>query len=245
MPLLLDYQVVDVETCEPIPSVYLEIWHCNSTGVYGGVAANGNGDTTDDTNIDQTWLRGIQLTNADGVAQFESVFPGHYTGRAPHIHVLVHATAGGKNGTVQSNNTLGLDNFSSHVGQTFFDQTLIDAVELTAPYSTNTQPVTTNAEDGIMAQSAEGDGIDPVMEYTLLGDALEDGLFAWISFGVNTTRVDSISPAVWLEEGGGVPNPDAGGGGPPGGFPTGGFPSGFPGGAPTSSAAPTSTAAEE
>ncbi|KAK4142407.1 Intradiol ring-cleavage dioxygenase [Dichotomopilus funicola] len=246
VPLLLDYQVIDVDTCEPVPSVYLEIWHCNSTGVYAGVAANGNGNTADDTNIDQTWLRGIQLTNGDGVAQFESVFPGHYTGRTPHIHVMVHATAGGKNGTVQANNTLGLDNYSSHVGQSFFDQTLISAVELTEPYASNTQPLTTNAEDGIMSQSAEGDGVDPVMEYTLLGNSIEDGLFAWFSFGVNTTRVDSISPAVWLEEGGGVANPDAGGGGGPGGpggFPSGGFPSGFPSGGPTSSAAATSTAA--
>src|SRR5262249_6544228 len=64
-------------TCEPVPDVYLEMWHCNSTGVYSGVVASGNGDSSDETNIDKTFLRGIQQTDSDGVAQFETLFPGH------------------------------------------------------------------------------------------------------------------------------------------------------------------------
>ena len=69
--IVLDYQVIDVDTCEPVPNVYLEIWHCNATGVYSGVVASGNGVSSDETNIDNTFLRGIQKTNTDGVAQFE------------------------------------------------------------------------------------------------------------------------------------------------------------------------------
>jgi protocatechuate 3,4-dioxygenase beta subunit len=87
VPLLMDYQVIDVATCDPIPDVYLEIWHCNATGVYGGVVAGGNGNSDDLSNLDNTWLRGIQPTDSDGVAQFESIFPGHYTGRATHIRM--------------------------------------------------------------------------------------------------------------------------------------------------------------
>ncbi|KAH6855729.1 Intradiol ring-cleavage dioxygenase-like protein [Chaetomium sp. MPI-CAGE-AT-0009] len=251
VPLLLDYQVIDVDSCEPIPEVYLEIWHCNATGVYGGVVANGNGDSSDASNINNTWLRGIQATNEDGVAQFESVFPGHYTGRATHIHVMVHTNA-----TLQANETLGLQNYASHVGQTFFDQTLIAAVETTEPYASNTQPLTTNAEDSIMAEEAGTEGVDPVMEYTLLGDSIEDGLFAWVAFGIDSSRSEAISPAVYLQEGGGVVNPSAGFGGPgggpggPSGAPT-GSPTGSPTGAPTGastppaeSAAPTSSAAD-
>ncbi|KAL2143985.1 hypothetical protein VTI28DRAFT_9737 [Corynascus sepedonium] len=224
VPLLLDYQVVDVETCEPVPSVYVEIWHCNATGVYGGVVAGGNGDTSDESNIDNTWLRGIQPTSDDGVAQFQSIFPGHYTGRTPHIHIMVHTNA-----TLQANQTLGLDNYASHVGQAFFDQTLISAVETTEPYASNAQPLTTNEQDFIMAEESGTDGVDPVMEYTLLGDSIEDGLFAWLAFGIDTSRSEAIVPAVYLEEGGGRANPNGGGPGGPGGpFPTGGFPSGFP-----------------
>ncbi|KAK4238229.1 Intradiol ring-cleavage dioxygenase [Achaetomium macrosporum] len=231
--LLLDYQVIDVATCDPVPNVYLEIWHCNATGVYGGVVASGNGNSADASNLDNTFLRGIQPTNADGVAQFESIFPGHYTGRTPHIHVMVHANA-----TLQANSTLGRDNYASHVGQAFFDQRLIAAVEQVAPYSTNTQPLTTNAEDGIMAQEAATDGVDPVMEYTLLGDSVEDGLFAWLAFGIDSSRSEAISPAVYYYKEGGVANEDSRGGGGPGGFP-----SGFPSGGPTRSAPPAATSA--
>lgn len=230
--MILDFQVVDVETCEPVPDLYLEIWHCNATGVYGGVVARGNGDNTDEGNINNTWLRGIQQTDADGVAQFESIFPGHYIGRTPHVHVMVHA-----NVTLQANDTLGLENYASHIGQTFFDQDLITAVEKLAPYTANQQRLTTNAQDFIMAQEAGADG-DPVMEYTLLGDSIEDGIFAWIAFGVNSTASRPISPAVYLYEEGGVTNPSGGMGGPP---PDGPWPTGFPwptGGPPPTGAGP-------
>lgn len=213
--IVLDYQVIDVDTCEPVPDVYVEIWHCNATGVYSGIVASGNGDSSDETNIDKTWLRGIQLSDDSGVAEFESVFPGHYTSRATHIHVMVHTNA-----TLLANSTLGATNYASHVGQTFFDQSLITDVELQAPYNTNTQVLTTNAEDSILSEEAATDDVDPLMEYTLLGDSVADGLFAWISFGINTTLSDSVTPAAYLYADGGVESsssPSTGGGGGSGG----------------------------
>jgi hypothetical protein len=212
------------------------MWHCNSTGVYGGVIASGNGNTADTSNIDNTWLRGIQPTNSDGVAQFSSIFPGHYTGRATHIHVMVHTNA-----TLQKNETLGLDNYASHVGQAFFDQTLITAVDKVSPYSENTQTVTLNSEDSIMSEEAATDGVDPIMEYTLLGSKIEDGLFAWLAFGIDTTQSSSVSPAVYLTENGGVANENNNVGGPGGG----GGGAGGPGGSamPSGTAIPTGSGA--
>ena len=35
-------------------------------------------------------ILGMQLTNASGVATFDTIYPGWYTGRATHIHVRVH-----------------------------------------------------------------------------------------------------------------------------------------------------------
>ncbi|KAM5347778.1 hypothetical protein ACJ41O_007602 [Fusarium nematophilum] len=208
VPITLDYQVIDVETCDPVPDIYLEIWHCNATGVYSGIIANGNGDSSDDANIDNTWLRGIQPTNDDGVAQFQSIFPGHYTGRTTHIHIMVHANA-----TLLSNKTLGSENYASHVGQAFFDQDLITEVERLEPYRSNAQQLTENADDNILRQEADADGgIDPVMEYTLLGDDVSEGLYAWFAFGVDTTQSQSITPAAVLYESGGVANDDSGGG---------------------------------
>lgn len=81
VPLYLDIQLVDTSTCEPVPAVYMDLWHCNSTGVYSGVAASGNGNSDDDSNLDATFLRGIVQTDINGVAQYETLVPGHYTGR--------------------------------------------------------------------------------------------------------------------------------------------------------------------
>lgn len=192
--------MVDINTCEPVSGVYVEMWHANSTGVYSGIVAQGNGDSSDTANIDKTFLRGIQATDSDGVAQFESIFPGHYTSRATHIHIIVHADA-----TVYANGTLGAQAASSmHVGQAFFDQDLITAVEATSPYSTNTQQLTENADDSILAEETATDGVDPMFEYTYLGDSIEDGLFAWIAFGVDTTESSTVKPAAYLYAEGGV-----------------------------------------
>ncbi|KZL78375.1 extracellular dioxygenase [Colletotrichum incanum] len=241
--IVLDYQVIDVETCEPVPNVYLEMWHCNSTGVYSGIVASGNGDSSDESNIDNTWLRGIQPTDEDGVAQFESIFPGHYTSRATHIHLMVHTNA-----TLYANSTLGNEITASHVGQTFFDQDLISAVEAFAPYNTNTQELTTNADDSILSEETATEGVDPVMEYTLLGDSITDGLFAWMAFGINTTISNSVTPAAFHYAEGGVANSNSGGGAggaggsPPNGTAPGGSP---PSGAASSSAATSSAASTE
>jgi protocatechuate 3,4-dioxygenase beta subunit len=51
------------------------------------VAASGNGNSDDLTNLDNTFLRGIVETDVNGVAQYETVFPGHYTSRkSPREH---------------------------------------------------------------------------------------------------------------------------------------------------------------
>ena len=210
--LILDYQVIDVETCDPVPNVYLEMWHCNSTGVYSGIVAQGNGDSSDDTNIDKTWLRGIQKTDCDGVAQFQSIFPGHYTGRATHIHVMAHTNA-----SLLPNMTLGSKNYASHVGQAFFDQDLITKVEKLEPYASNTQELTKNADDSILSEETATDGVDPLMEYTFLTDDIHDGIFAWLAFGINTTQSQTVTPAAFLYKEGGVSNGNGGMGGGPGG----------------------------
>jgi hypothetical protein len=186
------------------------MWHCNSTGVYSGVVANGNGDSSDESNI---------------VAQFESTFPGHYTSRATHIHVMVHTNA-----TLLANHTLGRDNYASHVGQAFFDQELISQVETLEPYASNTQEITLNEDDGILNEEVKTDGVDPFMEYALIGDSISDGLFAWLAFGINSTQSNSVSPAVYYYKEGGVANENSGA---PGG--------GAPGGTPPSGSAPTGT----
>lgn len=59
VPLKLDIQILDVRTCEPVPQAFLEIGHCNSTGVYLGIVGNANGNGKVVSNIDMTFLRGV------------------------------------------------------------------------------------------------------------------------------------------------------------------------------------------
>jgi protocatechuate 3,4-dioxygenase beta subunit len=70
----------------------MDLWHCNATGVYSGVAASGNGNSDDLTNLDATFLRGIIQTDVNGVAQYESIVPGHYTSRKTPIQSSLHST---------------------------------------------------------------------------------------------------------------------------------------------------------
>lgn len=66
-------QVIDTRTCEPVPRVALEAWHCNSTGVYGGVINPSNGNPADAANINNTMFRGIQFSNSNGILQFDTM----------------------------------------------------------------------------------------------------------------------------------------------------------------------------
>jgi protocatechuate 3,4-dioxygenase beta subunit len=123
-PLLLSCRIVDASTCKPIAKAAVDVWHCDALGIYSGAIANNSG-----TNF----LRGVQRTNAQGVATFKTVYPGFYAGRAVHIHVKVHV-----HGSVV------------HTGQLFFPAAVTEAVYADEPYSGHgTSPDTPNAQDAI------------------------------------------------------------------------------------------------
>src|SRR5215218_4736053 len=64
-PLTLRLAVVDAKTCRPIRGAAVDIWHCDASGIYSGFGA---GRTS------RTFMRGIQRTNANGVATFKTVY---------------------------------------------------------------------------------------------------------------------------------------------------------------------------
>ncbi|KAK8157881.1 Intradiol ring-cleavage dioxygenase, partial [Phyllosticta citrichinensis] len=225
--LYLEVQYVDVETCEGVPGVYVDIWNANATGVYSGISTSGNYAAD---GLNSTYLRGIQATDNDGVVAFETIFPGHYDGRATHTHLLAHM-----NVTVQPNNTITTTNNITHIGQLFWNEELRSAVEAVYPYTTNTQAVTSNSDDMWDIVQA-GTTYDPFPEYVYLGDEVDDGLFAWIQIGINTTANyiddDYYSVAAYYQADGGHENEDSaiGGSGMGGGngITNGTMPSGTP-----------------
>lgn len=77
VPVIADYQFIDVDTCEPLAGVWADVWNANATGVYSGVQSQGNGNYDDTSNLNNTFLRGIAQADDDGVVQFNTLFPGH------------------------------------------------------------------------------------------------------------------------------------------------------------------------
>lgn len=179
---------------------------CNSTGVYSGI------DTSlAQGGLNSTFLRGVQFADAEeGVASFDTLFPGHYLDRVTHLHVVVQ-----ENYTVNDNNTYTAGT-TVHIGQLYFDDTLVKAVEATYPYSTNTIEYTTWEVDGWMLEEASAD-YDPFVEYVQLTDDLEDGLLAWITIALDLSSDHStnLTAAAHLYETGGVGVESSGKGLPP------------------------------
>lgn len=127
--------------------------------------------------------------------------------------------------TKLANNTIS-GGRAAHVGQLYFDQPLLTAVNKIRPYSANTMAVTLNTNDFLFQQGANGD--DPIVRYAMVGKDLSDGVFAWIRFGINQQASKSVNPAAFWTANGGVMNPNGpvaqmnhggGGGGGGGGWP--------------------------
>ena len=126
LPLDLRVNVVDAGSCEPIEGAAVDVWHCDAEGAYSGVqGAEG-----------ETFCRGVQMTDGNGTAEFRTVFPGWYTGRAVHIHLKVAA-----------------DGDQTHTGQLFFDPETLSAVYAAEPYAARGEPDQPNESDGIYAES--------------------------------------------------------------------------------------------
>jgi protocatechuate 3,4-dioxygenase beta subunit len=76
----------------------------------------------------ETFLRGIQLTDADGFVEFQTIYPGWYVSRDIHIHTKVHV-GGAVSGNIYAGGHI------SHTGQIAFPDDISDAVAKIAPYS--------------------------------------------------------------------------------------------------------------
>lgn len=82
--LNLKMKIIGTGNCEAMPNVRVNIWHCDKDGIYSGYDnAMNPGSTT------STYLRGYQMTDADGEVNFITIFPGWYSGRVCHIHFRV------------------------------------------------------------------------------------------------------------------------------------------------------------
>ena len=149
-PLTLAFLVsrVGESGCAPLAGARVEVWQCDADGVYSDVKDPGF-DTTG-----RKFLRGHQLTDAEGSARFITIYPGWYPGRTVHIHFKIHGDNPAGRGY----------EFASQV---YFDDAFTDRVHAAAPYAARGARTTRNDNDGIfrrggrellMPVSASADG---------------------------------------------------------------------------------------
>lgn len=133
----LTFQVSHVSNgaCVAYQGVYVDVWHADAYGQYSGESSMGINTPG------QNFLRGYQVTDANGLATFRTIYPGWYMGRAVHIHFKIR--------TSLNSNTTGV--FTS---QLFFNDDLSTQVHTAnAPYNTRGMRDTLNSNDNIYSQS--------------------------------------------------------------------------------------------
>lgn len=102
----------------------------------------------------ENFLRGRQTTDANGQVSFISIFPGWYSGRAPHIHIEV----------------LDANENSIRVTQIAFPKDVCDTVYSSSSY--RGQADTQNANDNVFSDSVDGNMLDSITGNTTDGYTL-------------------------------------------------------------------------
>jgi protocatechuate 3,4-dioxygenase beta subunit len=120
-------------SCATLQDAVVDIWHCDKEGAYSEYGGTGM-QSTNYTSVH--FLRGRQTTNSAGVVGFTTIFPGWYSGRAPHIHVHIYDSTGK----------------SLLVTQIAFPKTVTDVVYTTSSlYSSRGKQDTTNETDNVFS----------------------------------------------------------------------------------------------
>ena len=82
VPMSFELTVLDMANDDaPFANVAVYVWHCDAAGGYSMYS---------DGIENETFLRGVQVADANGKVSYTSIFPACYTGRWPHIHFEVY-----------------------------------------------------------------------------------------------------------------------------------------------------------
>lgn len=132
VPLRLTFQVSNITgaSCSPLSKAVVDIWQCDALGAYSDVRdINAGFDTRG-----KKFLRGYQLTDANGIAEFLTIYPGWYPGRAVHIHFKIRNDPASRRA-------------QEFVSQLYFDESTTDQVHEQSPYNGKGHRTTTNDKD--------------------------------------------------------------------------------------------------
>lgn len=141
VPFHLGFRVSRLNTsgCTPLEGALVDLWQCDAAGVYSGVkdVINDAFDTTG-----RQFLRGHQVTDAEGMARFVTIYPGWYPGRAVHFHFKIRTDPDADTG----------HEFTS---QLYLDDALTDRVHAALPYASHEGDRPKNRDDGIFRSGGD------------------------------------------------------------------------------------------
>lgn len=149
VPLTLKFALRSLSAgCAPLVGAAFYAWHCDKDGNYSMYS---------NAVVNENYLRGVQVSDADGVVTFQTVFPGAYLGRWPHVHFEIYPTLAK---ATSSNNAIA-------TSQLALPEATCNAAYATSGYevSKTNFPQTPLSRDGIFA-----DGWTTQMG-TITGDA--------------------------------------------------------------------------
>jgi protocatechuate 3,4-dioxygenase beta subunit len=128
VPLTLVFNVARVNStsCSSLGGAQVDVWHCDALGVYSDVSA--------ENTVGKKYLRGYQVTDAEGAVRFQTIYPGWYSGRAVHIHFKIRTF-------------LGSQKTYEFTSQVFLDDSVTDEVYKQVPYNSRGSRNTRNATD--------------------------------------------------------------------------------------------------
>jgi len=137
-PLTLTLQIFRLGSgdCQPLAGAQVDIWHCDALGIYSDVRDAGF------NTIGQKFLRGYQITDARGEANFVTIYPGWYAGRTVHIHVKVRTAH-------------AAEQHSEFTSQLYFDDGLTDRVYGDQPYASKGRRNARNQDDRIFRRGGD------------------------------------------------------------------------------------------
>jgi protocatechuate 3,4-dioxygenase beta subunit len=165
VPLRLRFVVSRAETgaCTPLTGAMLDIWSCDALGAYSDVSGGMGQHPT----MGHKFLRGYQITDHHGVAEFTTVYPGWYPGRTVHVHFKIRLFTG----------SARRYEFTS---QLFFDDDLTNRVHALRPYADKGKREVVNENDHVYTGLPRGQRA----ALTLSPWPQDDGYMGLIDVGV-------------------------------------------------------------
>jgi protocatechuate 3,4-dioxygenase beta subunit len=172
-PLTLSLRIVDVaDGCTPVPAARIMIWQCDANGVYSEYAVTANADKAqnDIGSTSTTYLRGWQETDETGIVTFTTIYPGWYTPRVTHIHIMVYNAS-------QLAAPVKTTQFA-------FPDSVNSAVYAQASLYPKGPNSVTNATDMVFGAGDAGDAGDEYLVATIAADPTNGGYTASIDVGI-------------------------------------------------------------